>query len=115
LDEDCHDQRLRFCGADVAQILASQHREAARAKDFIMKNEDFSTHRKGKREYINDSLTHNLVRNLNEYFKTEAEIPRIRMGKQQKIETLINEETLLLAQYLRNEKRTWVPRIVKFD
>jgi CRISPR-associated protein Cas1 len=79
--------------------------------DFIMKNEDFSTNRKGKREYLNDSLTHGLIRSLNEYFQTKVEIPRIRMGKKQEIETLINEEALLFAQYLRNEKQKWIPRI----
>jgi CRISPR-associated protein Cas1 len=80
-------------------------------RDFIMKYEDFSTNRKGKREYLNDSLTHNLIRSLNEYFKSKVTIPRIRMGKTQEIETLINEEALLLAMYLRNEKQTWTPRI----
>jgi hypothetical protein len=33
------------------------------------------------------------------------------MGDQQEIETLINEEALLFAQYLRNEKQIWIPRI----
>jgi hypothetical protein len=77
-----------------------------------MKYEDFSTNRKGKREYLNDSLTHNLIESLNEYFQSKVEIPRIRMGKSQEIETLINEEALLFAQYLRNEKPSWIPRIV---
>jgi hypothetical protein len=27
------------------------------------------------------------------------------------LETLINEEALLLAKYLRNETKTWTPRI----
>ena len=67
-------------------------------RDFIMRHEDFSTNRKGKREYLNDSLTHGLMTSLNGYFKTEVEIPRIRMGKTQEIETLINEEALLFAQ-----------------
>jgi hypothetical protein len=47
---------------------------------------------------------------LNEYFQTKIGIPRIRMGNEQEIETLINEEALLLAMYLRNEKQTWIPR-----
>jgi hypothetical protein len=34
------------------------------------------------------------------------------MGRSQEIETLINEEALLLAMYLRNEKQTWIPRII---
>jgi len=41
----------------------------------------------------------------------EVEVPRIRIGKKQTIETLINEEALLLAKYLRDERKTWTPRI----
>jgi hypothetical protein len=77
--------------------------------------EDFSTNRKGKREYLNDSLTHGLMKSLNEYFKTKVEIPRIRMGNTQEIETLISEEALLLAQYLRNEKENWIPRLATLN
>jgi len=33
------------------------------------------------------------------------------MGEQQEIETLINEEALLLAMFLRDEKQSWKPRI----
>jgi CRISPR-associated protein Cas1 len=80
-------------------------------KDFTMKTEDFSARRKGKREYLNDSLTRNLIKSLNEYFRTKIEIPRIRVGKTQEIETLINEEAMLLGMYLRNEKKDWIPRI----
>jgi CRISPR/Cas system-associated endonuclease Cas1 len=83
--------------------------------DFIMKNEDFSTNRKGKREYLNDPLAHDLIKSLNKYFQTKVEIPRIRMGKEQEIETLINEEAALFAQYLRNEKQTWIPRIANLN
>jgi len=71
----------------------------------------FPSKKKGKREYLNDSLTHSLIKSLNEYFQSKVGIPRIRMGKEQEIETLINEEALLLAMYLRNEKQTWTPRI----
>ena len=38
-------------------------------------------------------------------------MPRVRMGRQQEIETLISEEALLFAEYLRNEKIEWAPRI----
>ena len=92
-----------------------QYCKKLRKRDFIMKHEDFSTNRKGKREYLNDSLTHGLMKSLNEYFKTKVEIPRIRMGKTQEIETLINEEALLLAMYLRNENNTWNPRIISLQ
>lgn len=32
-------------------------------------------------------------------------IPRIKVGKRQEIETLINEEALLLAKFLRDETK----------
>jgi hypothetical protein len=34
-----------------------------------------------------------------------------QMGTQQGIKTLINEEALLLAEFLRDELREWIPRI----
>jgi hypothetical protein len=71
--------------------------------------------RKSKREYMNDSQTHDFVRALNQYFQSRVKIPRVRMGAQQEIETLINEEALLFAMCLRKEKQTWIPRIVKLD
>jgi hypothetical protein len=77
-----------------------------------MKTEDFSKNRKGKREYLNDFLTRNLIKSLSEYFQTKVEIPRIRVGKKQEIETLINEEAMLLGMYLRNERKDWIPRLV---
>lgn len=45
------------------------------------------------------------------YLEGKVEVPRIRMGSKQTLETLINEEALLLAKYLRNERKTWIPRI----
>jgi hypothetical protein len=33
------------------------------------------------------------------------------MGDKPEIETLINEEALLFAKYLRNERQSWNPRI----
>jgi hypothetical protein len=41
-----------------------------------------------------------------------VKIPRIRIDQKQEIETLISEEALLFARYLRDEKPTWNPRIV---
>jgi CRISPR-associated protein Cas1 len=79
-------------------------------KDFIVKSEDFSAKRKGKREYLNDYQTHDLVSDLNQFFQSKVNISRIRMGDKQEIETLIGEEALLLGMYLRNEKKTWGPR-----
>ena len=77
-----------------------------------MKTEDFPKNRKRKREYLDDSLTRSLMKSLNEYFQTKVEIPRVRHGPRQSLDTLINEEALLSAQYLRNERQIWVPRRV---
>jgi hypothetical protein len=61
---------------------------------------------------LNGAKTGELTRQLNQYFESQVTIPRIKRGQRQEVETLINEEALLLAQYLRNEKQTWIPRIV---
>jgi hypothetical protein len=66
-------------------------------------------------QYLNDSAARGLKRSLNEYFQTKVDIPRIRMGKNQEIETLIKEEALLFAMFLRNERQDWKPRIAKLS
>ena len=48
---------------------------------------------------------------LDDFFMSKVDIPLIRHGKRQRIETLINEEALLLAKYLRDERKEWTPRI----
>jgi CRISPR-associated protein Cas1 len=78
--------------------------------DFTFKTEKASGQKKGKREYLNDVETKDFTAKLNNYFETTVEIPRMKVGKRQTIETLINEEALLLAKYLRNEKKDWIPR-----
>lgn len=62
------------------------------------------------REYLNDAETRHMMKELDEYFLSRVEIPAMRHGKSQAVETLISEEALLLAKYLRNEKNAWVPR-----
>jgi len=89
-----------------------QHWRNADSRDFILKNEDYSTNRKGKRQYLNETKNREFVNRLNRYFETRITIPRIRRGDHQEIETLISEEALLFARYLRDEKPTWQPRIV---
>ena len=81
--------------------------------DFATKTESLNRFKKGKREYLKDNETREFMVKLNDYFEMKVEIPRIRVGKRQTIETLINEEAMLFAKYLRNEKETWVPRIIK--
>jgi hypothetical protein len=48
---------------------------------------------------------------LHGLFNRYVEIPRIKHGKKQTLDTLINEEALLLAKFLRNERKDWTPRL----
>jgi CRISPR/Cas system-associated endonuclease Cas1 len=82
-------------------------------KGFTLKKEDFSTDKEGERGHLSDIQINTFVGSLKGYFYTEVERLRIRMDKSQEIETLINEEALLFAQYSGNEKQAWVPRIAK--
>ena len=83
-------------------------------KDFILKTEWFSTNRLGKRQVLNKEKTKELTKRLNDYFERKVEIPRIKHGSKQTIETLINEEAMLLGKYIRNELPNWKPRIPSF-
>ena len=85
--------------------------QSLKKKDFRIKWKHFSSNRKGKREILDHEKTKQLTESLNQYFQSKVEIPRIRHGKRQTIETLINEEAYLFAKYLRNEKDSWKPRI----
>jgi CRISPR-associated protein Cas1 len=80
-------------------------------KDFKMKTESASHGKKGKREYLTDIETKTLLNELNRFFESMVEVKRIRNGEHQTLETLINEEALLFAKYLRNECKMWNPRI----
>ena len=85
--------------------------QSLKEKDFITKTEDASKNRKGKREYLKDDLTNKMMRGLQDHFESKVEVPLIRHGKRQRSETLINEEALLLAKYIRNEIDYWAPRV----
>jgi len=65
----------------------------------------------GKRIHLCEFETDSLADGLNGVFNREVEIPRIRHGKRQTLDTLINEEALLLAKFLRKERKEWIPRI----
>jgi len=96
----------------VADDFLIQYCREVKRRDFIVKTEKYSTNKPyGKREYLNDSKTNNLTRTFYAYLDWKVKIPRIRHGNRQSLETLINEEALLFAKYLRNKKETWTPRI----
>jgi hypothetical protein len=52
------------------------------------------------------------MKSLSAYFLTEVKMPRYRMGKKQELETLINEEAILFAKFLRDDSETRTQRIV---
>lgn len=80
-------------------------------RDFVLKTDDYAG-KKGKRQYLNDTKRRDFLDTLEKYFESKVSIPRIKRGQKQEIETLINEEAFLFARYLRDEKPTWIPRIV---
>lgn len=82
-------------------------------KDFITKAKTQSRNKRSKREYLNDLETKDFMDKLSDYFESIVEIPRIKHGERQTLETLINEEAMLFAKYLRDEISRWSPRIVE--
>lgn len=84
-------------------------------KDFTFKTELVQSKRMAKRQYLNSAETHDLMNKIDQLFRKKVEVPRIYLGKKQTIETLINEEALLFAKSLRNEKEPWIPRIATLN
>jgi len=107
----CDLQEIYRCLIDDFLIRYSQK---LTKKDFEKQYERGYYNKKVPRIYLNHSETNNLVQQLNRYFETKIEIPRIRKGKRQKIETLIVEECGLLAQFIRGEKSSWIPRVIPY-
>ncbi len=52
------------------------------------------------------------MKKLEILFERIGKTKRTKIGKKQTIETLINEEGLLLAKHPIEEKTVWIPRIV---
>jgi hypothetical protein len=51
------------------------------------------------------------MQGLNRLFESKVEIPRIKHGNKQILDRLISEESILLAKYLREERKEWKPRL----
>jgi CRISPR-associated protein Cas1 len=84
-----------------------------RKSDLALKEEEYSSTRREKREYLKKQKNNDFIRQLNKYFTSIVEVPRTKVGCRQEIETLINEEAFLFAKYLRGERPTWIPRIAE--
>jgi len=74
--------------------------------DFVMRL------KMGKRIHLCEYETDELADALNLFFERIVEVPRIKVGKRQTLDTLISEEALLFAEFLRDERGSWVPRVV---
>ncbi|MCW3976822.1 MAG: CRISPR-associated endonuclease Cas1 [Candidatus Bathyarchaeota archaeon] len=88
-----------------------QYLQKLKRSDFIVKSEMLSRKRQGKREYLNCCQTRDLMKQLHGFFERKVDVPRVRIGNRQSVETLISEEALLFAKYIRGEKATWIPRV----
>ncbi len=82
-----------------------------RKKDFVLVT-DFMMHLKmGKKIHLKEFVADGLAEDLNGLFDRMVDVERIKIGKRQTIDTLISEEALLFAKYLRQEKKEWVPKV----
>jgi CRISPR/Cas system-associated endonuclease Cas1 len=82
-----------------------------RKKDFVAVTDFMMNLRMGKKIHLCEYETDELANALTELFERRVNIPRIRHGFKQTIDTLISEEATLLSKYLLLEKGTWVPRL----
>jgi CRISPR-associated protein Cas1 len=82
-----------------------------------LKQSDFRRVYFGKPKYprlfLKSEKNREFEKRLHGCFDVKVDIPRIRHGSKQTVETLINEEALLFAQYLRNERQIWEPRVIE--
>lgn len=80
-------------------------------KDFVLVTDFMMSLRMGKRIHLCEYETNSLAEDLNLLFERSVNVPRMRYGSKQTLDTLISEEAFLFAQYLRNEKTSWKPRM----
>lgn len=80
-------------------------------KDFVVVTDFMMCLRMGKRIHLCEFEADSLAEDLNLLFERTVQIPRMRHGSKQTINTLIGEEAYLSAKFLRDEKSNWHPRI----
>jgi CRISPR/Cas system-associated endonuclease Cas1 len=81
-------------------------------KDFVVVKDFMMSLRMGKKIHLCIFETDELAEGLNGLFERSFEISRIKHGERQTLDTLICEEALLFAKYLRGERETRAPRTV---
>ena len=75
------------------------------SKDFIVKTENSTRKKQGKREYLNNQLTRGLMKKLDCFFKSIVEVPRIKVGKRQAVGTLIHGEACYFLNISETRKK----------
>jgi hypothetical protein len=83
-----------------------------RKKDFVLVTDFMMYLKMGKKIHLKEYETDSLAEDLNAFFDRMVDVERIKVGKRQTIDTLISEEALLFAKYLRSERKDWIPRLV---
>lgn len=78
--------------------------------DFVVITDFMMRLKMGKKIHLSEYKTDDLAEGLNNLFNKMVIIPRIKHGNKQTIDTLMSEEALLFAKYLRNERKDWIPR-----
>lgn len=86
-----------------------------RKKDFVLVTDFMMRLKMGKKIHLCEFEADSLAEGLNCLFDRMVEVPRIKHGDRQTIDTLITEEALLFAKFLRGEKKDWLPRIEIVD
>jgi len=64
----------------------------------------------GKKIRLKGYETDSLAEDLNAFFDRAVDVERIKVGNRQTIDTLISEEALLFAKWLRQKNEIWLPR-----
>jgi CRISPR/Cas system-associated endonuclease Cas1 len=82
-------------------------------RDFVLKEEYFSSNRRCKRFYLNEEKSAEMTESVEKLFSTIVEVPRLKVGQRQQLESLFSEEAMRFSKYLRQEIPIWEPRIVK--
>ena len=79
--------------------------------DFAFKTEAVSRSRMGKRQYLKNELTREYMQELNSFLDKKVDFPRMKNGRTQSVNTLIDEECLRLARFIRGDDSDWTPQI----
>jgi CRISPR/Cas system-associated endonuclease Cas1 len=79
--------------------------------DFVVVTDFMMQLKMGKKIHLCEFEADSLAEDLANLFDRLVDVTRIKHGNRQTIDTLISEEALLFAKYLRNERRDWNPRI----